>query len=687
MRFSPRETLIIVEGAMKISSRDVVAIDIKRWTERKRRHMAYNSKDPNILNQLAKDRFESVRRNVAENDAAPADALLYLCKDIDRDVRYLVSKHKHTPPEALRYLANESDPYLKQRVAMNKNTPPDVLGQFFLESDGEMKKALAENPNSPEEILFKIFKQKDPSIRNRLSRNPNCPVKLLAAFTRSKSSSNRERVAEHPKSTPEILAILAKDRDNDVRGNVAHNSQTPDKVLDYLSHDRDNYVVYAVAENSNTSEKTLQRLFKENSGENGDHDIIRYMCKNERISGELLKNIFDMSRSFQNYVVDYLELHRIPQQYKSYFLKNYLERRDRKTENTEKDVHITTPEIGDGDELYEALLKRQELQYKSDALKEYYRSKPLPDYSKLPVLQFQLNAVNQTLMKYMYDVIYDWRRTRVRDRENRIVEMKQNESILSELKAARNSRDTDKQRLAIEKALNTIHSSGQMIEHYGLEKFLLDYASNMDTTKWDRQLEHMASKKVFASDGKFKYSCLMIDLPEDLGEKVISWGKENVSDDNLYSPKDAKRTYGRESHMHTTILYGIDPKVSTKDIKEAIDSIHEGKVKVKLGEISKFDTDKDFDVIKISVDGDDLHKLHNGIEKEIGAPGNEFPKYIPHITIAYVKKGSCDSILGEKPFDGQEFELDTYDFSNPDSSHEKIKALLNVPIRLGSRDI
>lgn len=178
--------------------------------------------------------------------------------------------------------------------------------------------------------------------------------------------------------------------------------------------------------------------------------------------------------------------------------------------------------------------------------------------------------------------------------------------------------------------------------------------------------------RVAASDGKFDYSCLMIDYPPELVDKVIEWGTQNIPDDVVYDPEESKRSFGRENHIHTTVAYGIDPEVESGQIKVVVGELGHP-VRVRLGKVSKFDTDPNYDVIKIEVEGQDLHDLHKAIEDQIGVPGNTFPEYKPHLTIAYVLKGSCDELLGQTPFEGQEFELDAFDFSDPGASHEKFQ--------------
>lgn len=149
-----------------------------------------------------------------------------------------------------------------------------------------------------------------------------------------------------------------------------------------------------------------------------------------------------------------------------------------------------------GDQLYNMLIKRQEIQYKYDHLNHYYKSSgyPIPSDSKLPILEYYLIEINHKIIYYMLYVIENWRETRIDQRELRIKEMEQNEKIIEELKSSLSNRNVQEQRIAIEHALNTIHSSGQMIEHYNLDKSKLDFLSNMDTSTWDKQLQHMANK-------------------------------------------------------------------------------------------------------------------------------------------------------------------------------------------------
>ncbi len=226
-------------------------------------------------------------------------------------------------------------------------------------------------------------------------------------------------------------------------------------------------------------------------------------------------------------------------------VKKLLTQRERMKENV---TNVSTPRINTknnengGEQLYRMLIKRQELQYKYDHLKNYYQGKTIPAESDLPVLEFNLIAVNKVVMNYMYHIIYDWRKTRLEARQRRIVEMLQNEKLLTDLQNAIKSRNVEEQRLVIERALNTIHSSGQMIEHYGLKKYKLDFLSDMDTTQWDKEMEHIASVKISSRDivserlilGGFWISPDGEKHAVPWGEKSHgNWGREYLKNPNL----------------------------------------------------------------------------------------------------------------------------------------------------------
>jgi len=134
----------------------------------------------------------------------------------------------------------------------------------------------------------------------------------------------------------------------------------------------------------------------------------------------------------------------------------------------------------------------------------------------------------------------------------------------------------------------------------------------------------------------YDYSSVQINLLEDLSKKIITWGKENIPDKELYDPEDDPK-YGRENKPHVTILYGLHTN-KFDDVKKYLDD--KSPVTLKLGKTGFFEPeDEPYDVIYVEVLSDDMQKL-NKILRDNLEYTNDFPEYHPHTTIAYVKKGN-----------------------------------------------
>jgi len=173
-------------------------------------------------------------------------------------------------------------------------------------------------------------------------------------------------------------------------------------------------------------------------------------------------------------------------------------------------------------------------------------------------------------------------------------------------------------------------------------------------------------EKVAKKGADYNYSCLLVRLPKDISTEILQWGKDKISDDLLVD--DDKKSMGRENDIHTTLFYGIN----SEDPRESIDLLSRVKpFKIRLGLIDAFKDQDDHDVIKIQVESKDLEILHYDIEDSV-KNGNKYPTYIPHITIAYVKKGSCDNLIGNEKFKGKIVEVNKVVFSSSDGSEKNI---------------
>ena len=143
---------------------------------------------------------------------------------------------------------------------------------------------------------------------------------------------------------------------------------------------------------------------------------------------------------------------------------------------------------------------------------------------------------------------------------------------------------------------------------------------------------------------EYKYSCVMLEISNEIAKEVIEWGKKNIKEEDVYTdPEDP--SLGREDHIHITVKYGLhssDPACVSDLIKDF------GSFDVKFDKVSKFESEN-YDVIKIAIKSDKLRKLNKLISDNTQVT-DKYPQYNPHATIAYVKKGSCDHLLGNDAF-------------------------------------
>ena len=166
----------------------------------------------------------------------------------------------------------------------------------------------------------------------------------------------------------------------------------------------------------------------------------------------------------------------------------------------------------------------------------------------------------------------------------------------------------------------------------------------------------LADELCWKIESGYDYSSTQVNISDDLAERIMSWGEENIPDEDIYTGDD---NMGREDTPHITVLYGI----VTQNADEVIELLSgEGPVKATLGKVSLFENSDDYDVVKIDIDSKDLSRvnklLSDNLENE-----NDFPEYKPHITIAYVKQGSGKLYSGSSEFEGVETSFKQIRFS------------------------
>ncbi len=115
---------------------------------------------------------------------------------------------------------------------------------------------------------------------------------------------------------------------------------------------------------------------------------------------------------------------------------------------------------------------------------------------------------------------------------------------------------------------------------------------------------------------------------------------------------------GREEEAHVTVKYGFHTD-DAEEIRRVVEDF--GTVYLKLGKTSIFPAKEassqrggdQFDVVKIDVESEDLHRLNSLLSDSLEHTDTH-PDYKPHITLAYVKPGRGKKYVGDDTVEGEE---------------------------------
>lgn len=142
----------------------------------------------------------------------------------------------------------------------------------------------------------------------------------------------------------------------------------------------------------------------------------------------------------------------------------------------------------------------------------------------------------------------------------------------------------------------------------------------------------------------YSYAVTMLEVPAPQSDFIFEWGRLNVPDERLYFGDP--NTNPRETEQHVTVKYGLTVDQVPDELRQITEAFKP--FPVYIGKVSLF-RNPEFDVVKLDVESPWLRKLN----AEISAFPNEdkHPEYHPHLTIAYVKKGSCDDLEGVDIFE------------------------------------
>jgi 2'-5' RNA ligase len=128
----------------------------------------------------------------------------------------------------------------------------------------------------------------------------------------------------------------------------------------------------------------------------------------------------------------------------------------------------------------------------------------------------------------------------------------------------------------------------------------------------------------------FKLGCVMLEVPVSNWEEITS----SINEEDLYTEEGKP---GIQGNPHVTILYGLHEEVTLDEVKSIFEEF-EGGIDISIEGINLFENEN-YDVVKFNVlKNETLQNLYNKLSELPNS--NEYPEYVPHITIAYVKSGS-----------------------------------------------
>lgn len=125
---------------------------------------------------------------------------------------------------------------------------------------------------------------------------------------------------------------------------------------------------------------------------------------------------------------------------------------------------------------------------------------------------------------------------------------------------------------------------------------------------------------------------------------------------------------GLEEQPHVTVKFGLHFQTPSAKLRAALKTF--GPVTLTLGKTSLF-KNEDADVLKVDVESDDLRRLNKLISRLVPT-FDTHPKYIPHMTVGYLRPGRGAKYAGDKSLDGQKLTFNSIVFSGKRGHRETL---------------
>ena len=178
--------------------------------------------------------------------------------------------------------------------------------------------------------------------------------------------------------------------------------------------------------------------------------------------------------------------------------------------------------------------------------------------------------------------------------------------------------------------------------------------------------EHRRASMRSAQSGPHTYGTTQVQLPPDLAEKLFAIGY-SIPTADLYEQEG-----GRETDAHITVCYGLQETVDEGKLHAVLARLEIRYAAAVFGKTAVFET-PDYDVVYVTVDSPDLERLNNAIDAGLPVRVADYPKYVPHATVAYVKAGRGQAYAGLKDMDGATFKFDSVVMVTADGARTEVR--------------
>ena len=178
--------------------------------------------------------------------------------------------------------------------------------------------------------------------------------------------------------------------------------------------------------------------------------------------------------------------------------------------------------------------------------------------------------------------------------------------------------------------------------------------------------KHIAPPQFQLSSAKTaSLGCLMAMIPASAVAQFTDFASKHITPGTLAED-------GVEDEPHVTVLYGFNPNFDAQKLEKLLGS--SGAIPFTVGSIGRFEC-PDYDVLHFKVNSPELELLNAKLTKEFANEIEEQNrKYNPHVTIAYVKKGTNSHIDGVK-VTPKTYRAANLLFSGPTQKHRQFISL------------